>query len=150
MREKRTDSVKVLQYSGAQEEVVPVGSSQPQRPQVFLNITPLVKHGNALYVSCISCILHFMYMCLKLLGRCILSSKSLCSWLDNRQGSCKGPMRCPEWRHSFNKNERVCMLPPRAQRSGPTLRGIYVLNVCVFQERSNSSRSFKSATGPTI
>lgn len=40
MREKRTDSGNVLQYSGAQEEVVPVGSSQPQRPQVFLNITP--------------------------------------------------------------------------------------------------------------
>lgn len=51
MREKRTDSGNVLQYSGAQEEVVPVGSSQPQRPQVFLNITPLVKHGNALYAS---------------------------------------------------------------------------------------------------
>lgn len=55
MREKRTDSGKVLQYSGSQEEVVPVGRSQPQRPQVFLNIMPLVKHGNALYVSCISC-----------------------------------------------------------------------------------------------
>lgn len=117
MREKRTDSGKVLEYSGAQEEVVPVGSSQPQRPQVFLNITPLVKHGNALYVSCISCLM--------LLGRCILSSKRAClpGWIT---------VRGAEWRHSFNKNETVCMhVTPKSLKKWPhTERYIYIY-ICV-------------------
>lgn len=111
-----------------------MGSSQSQRPQAFLNITPLVKHGNALEVSCISCLM--------LLGRRILSSKRAClPGLITVRG--------PELRHNFNKNERVCMhVTPKSLKKWPhTVRYIRVNCVCIFQERTNSSRSFKCATG---
>lgn len=74
-----------------------------------------------------------MHVCLKLLGRCILSSKSLCSWLDN----CEGPVRGPEWRHSFNKNERVCMhVTPKSLKKWPhTERDICVNCVRISGEK---------------